>query len=941
MLVITPTLLAGFVGCTRRFFRKSADREVAEVLADKDRYPEWQIDQFYIYPDPRARFADRGNPDRPAMPPDDPGAYNLSPHPQRPGKAGVARIEGTGYLDILRVYDVVNRKKYEQLPAVVPAGYTSKGGAEKPPHLDKEPGPLGPFLLTLEQAVELGLVNSREFQTRREDLYLAALPVTLERFAFAPQFFLTEEALRQRTARKSTSGRTNTWEFTTNGGVSKLFSTGALLLARFANQTVINLMYNAPHTVSTSTVSLDVVQPLLRGGGRAVTLEPLTQSERDLLYEIRDYARFRKQFFVGIAGAVDPVSFPSGAGGGVGGGVGLGSFSVFRPAITPGGAGAINLGILAASTTEGYLPTLLAAAQLENEQKNVSALEYLLRLFDDFEKGGKVSSLQVGQVRSQLLQGQSTVLQRAQDLRDGLDRFKLQLGLPTNVQLELERKPLREIEKHLQQYDLIPVHFKAALEEAKKAVDYNAPEKLRPRLREIIRTSAITQGTRFRDEFLPRWDEWGRDKMTDKEVEERVRLYIAEVAKLTKQRILLEKEGKNLPEADELWLRELEPRIEVGSLEQAVRKYERLPLSEKAVLSASQVGQLAFPLGPSAAAITAALDEPTRALRRQYFQTKFDEALQRVMEAFELVLIEARKQRYAPLREGWPALPPVELAGEDLLTTDLERAQQLVVEAALTNRLDLMNQRARVVDAWRQVTIFANSLLGVFDVAYHFDSSTPAGEAKPLAFTGSRNRHQLFFNAELPLVRKAERNSYRAALIAYQRARRNLMAVEDAIAAAVRTEVRQLRLQAENYKIQQEAVALAYSQVENSLEQFYAPPDPTARQDTAAAAAALTQQLLSSQAGVPRSQNQLFAFWINYQLTRLQLYLDLELMPLDFRGVWIDELATRQRGTDPGQPRDPGGPGNGQPQSGRPRDERPEWLPELRPVTPAAPQALE
>jgi len=46
----------------------------------------------------------------------------------------------------------------------------------------------------------------------------------------------------------------------------------------------------------------DISQPLLRGGGMAVALEPLTQSERNLLYEVRRFGRFNKEFFVQIAG---------------------------------------------------------------------------------------------------------------------------------------------------------------------------------------------------------------------------------------------------------------------------------------------------------------------------------------------------------------------------------------------------------------------------------------------------------------------------------------------------------------------------------------------------------------------------------------------------------------------------------------------------------------
>ena len=162
--------------------------------------------------------------------------------------------------------------------------------------------PVRPFLLKLEQAAELGLINSREFQDRREGLYLTALPVTLERFAFAAQFFFNEEIIRQVTGRETDTGQTNQWRFNSTTGFSKMFSTGALLLFKFANQTVINLTgQNLKHTISESTIDLDIVQPLLRGGGRAVALEPLTQSERTLLYGIRDYAHFRKDFFVSIA----------------------------------------------------------------------------------------------------------------------------------------------------------------------------------------------------------------------------------------------------------------------------------------------------------------------------------------------------------------------------------------------------------------------------------------------------------------------------------------------------------------------------------------------------------------------------------------------------------------------------------------------------------------
>src|SRR5439155_8985532 len=96
-------------GCTRRFYRNATDRDVEQVLTEKNCFDAWRIEQWHVYPDPHARFADPTNPDRPPMPPDDPGSQALSPNPQRPGKAGVGFYESTGYLDLLANWDAINR----------------------------------------------------------------------------------------------------------------------------------------------------------------------------------------------------------------------------------------------------------------------------------------------------------------------------------------------------------------------------------------------------------------------------------------------------------------------------------------------------------------------------------------------------------------------------------------------------------------------------------------------------------------------------------------------------------------------------------------------------------------------------------------------------------------------------------------------------------------
>jgi hypothetical protein len=196
-----------------------------------------------------------------------------------------------------------------------------------------------------------------------------------------------------------------------------------------------------------------------------------------------------------------------------------------------------------------------------------------------------------------------------------------------------------------------------------------------------------------------------------------------------------------------------------------------------------------------------------------------------------------------------------------------------------------------------------------------------------LDFQASRGRHQLIMNLEAPLVRKQERNNYRAALIAFQRQRRAMMSFEDQTVFDVRSEIRQLRVLARTYRIQQRLVEIAYRQVENSLDVFTQPPAPGQAATNAAAQAALTNQLLGAFQRLPQTQNQVFTLWVNYLTTRLQLYRDLELMPLDFRGVWIDDVAKRCC-----RPEGSGESGRDSRPGSRPASDYPETLPAPRPL---------
>jgi len=944
-LWVAASLVLVSAGCSRKHFRQRADDDVAGVITQKNVFPEWQVRNWNVYPDPRSRFADPSNPDRPPYPPDDYAARVLSPNPQKPHKkAGTGRFEGDGYMQFLQQWDAENRaadapapivpwKKdapAEKIPAPQPVAPPGVGAAPLwkpwqvaaasrsdapmgPPlrhelvHGNPKPpsesgvivisgeipdgnkiipaliaiptipgqekkdgdGPIavmatgdaaGDFLRALttretnyrirhEQALELGLMNSREFQDRREDLYLAALPVTLERFNLAAQGFFTETAVLDFAGKALGRSPRESSAFGTTMGFGKLFPTGALLLVKLANSVVVDLTGDKPAT-TLSNFSLSLAQPFLQGGGRAVTLEPLTLTERNMLYAIRSYARFRKLYYVAISAGGNITNNPYGLQGlSVNLGRGIGG-NLTAPSV-------------------GFLPILLQAAVIANQRRNIDALENLLKMYQAFREGGQQSDLQVSQVEQSLISARNALLGSAgsnvnsgggaggaQGIRgylDTVDNFKLQLGMPLTVGLELDQTLLKPIREQLARFDAVYAQVKDAEALARRYEPQVPVAQSRARARQLLTESALARATPFAATINARWAVW--EKYTAEQLTKRLGELAEERRKLLDRKA--DRTLKGMPEpADEVKrLDDLENDIELGVFERALRAYEAQPWAKE--------------VGTARATIQAA-------------------AFRDVVNALFQLILEARTDRLDAIRKQWPSLPPVPVDGVDLLDVSLDDATTAGMQTALSHRLDLMNSRAQVVDAWRQIKVQANSLQGVFNVQYNLASTTPSGGSNPVAFSGARTDHTLTFSGELPLVRRAERNNYRAALIGYQRQRRTLQAFEDNIANDVRADIRELRTVAELYRVQQRLIEIGYFQVDNAEAILLQPPAPGAQTD-AGSAAALTLQVLNAQQSLLNAQNQLYTLWVSYLSSRMALYLDLELMQIDERGVWTDE----------------------------------------------------
>lgn len=148
-------------------------------------------------------------------------------------------------------------------------------------------------VLTLPQAVAVATAANRQYQLEKETLFTTALDLRLVRHRFENQLFGGGSALW------TNDGRDELIEVEANVGFNRLLAAGTQIGANVAfawldtirgsGESGLALLFNGT-----------VTQPLLRGSDPRIVLEDLTQAERDTLYAIRSFNRFRKVFVVSV-----------------------------------------------------------------------------------------------------------------------------------------------------------------------------------------------------------------------------------------------------------------------------------------------------------------------------------------------------------------------------------------------------------------------------------------------------------------------------------------------------------------------------------------------------------------------------------------------------------------------------------------------------------------
>jgi hypothetical protein len=759
-----------------------ADREVEKILRGKADDVQWQIDLHLIFPDEASRYINPSYPDNSPAPRDDEAAARLMRKVD--GKPGGALWAQTGE------------------PSPVEAGswkqFLPKDGQ-------------GQILLSRQNAVKLALLHSRRYQSAREELYLAALDVTEERFRFRDRLTLGGLAENRRLARDR-PGLEDSLSVDSDLTLRRSFATGTELITSLANSVLIDLSANANATVS-SLIDVSIVQPLLRFRAREYILENLTQSERSLLGNVRRMKQYQQAFYIFTTAGVNlndgPVRNERG--------------NTTAPIAANPPSNSFSAG--------GFIGLLQRRQQIRNSEDSVAALQdSLAQLQAAFDAGRISNRLQVDQARQAVYSGQSSLLTSYAAFDSAMDAYKVSLGLPPELPMRLE-------DDLLEQFDLIDPTMSG----------------LQAKVTNVL--SAVRDPSVIADETsmmaaLSKLRGTGQEVMTQVA---RARMDLQHLETALPHRVEQLNSLRKRPELDNVHIDPalFDPKVLDGLHDRRAAELEVLAKQlESAEHNLEATASVPVPVGQ----LDRARDMTTGALT----------AISGHLLQLSLIQAAARLESIT--------LPP--------LAMDYDTALNL----AKANRLDWMNARAALVDAWRGIAVEGEALKTGLDLIVRGEIPTVGNQT--FAYTAERGVLRLGLQLDSPFRRLVERNNYREALLNYEQARRRYMLFEDQAGQSLRNTLRIVRLNQINFEVKRAAVRVAIAQVELARLRLNEPPKPGVV--GAQFGATTARDLVSAVGDLLDAQNDFLNVWVGYDVVRMLLDYELGTMRLDENGVWVD-----------------------------------------------------
>ena len=276
-------------------------------------------------------------------------------------------------------------------------------GAERLQASDRDDSlPLGTnrvLTIGLKDAVQIAARGSRDYQGRKESLFTAALGLDLEnqkfRTTFTGMMNASVDSSESEGERETRYGEAN------KVGASRTFADGTQLSSAIA----VDLagMLSGEKTSSWGLLAdASISIPLMRGSGRLVNMESLTQAQRNLVYTVREFEQYKREFMVGIASA--------------------------------------------------YLNVLLTKRMLVNEEENYKRVIISTRRSRRMADANRMSPSDFDQSRQSELSARNSWISAFESYDASLEAFKGQLGLPPDAKIDLADQDLEELQAYVEKF---------------------------------------------------------------------------------------------------------------------------------------------------------------------------------------------------------------------------------------------------------------------------------------------------------------------------------------------------------------------------------------------------------------------------------------------------------------------------------------------------------
>ena len=249
----------------------------------------------------------------------------------------------------------------------------------------------GVLTLSLTDAMCVAARSNRQYQKLKETVFVTALDLDYQQYQFETSFSgMLLALLSGDSGDDKASGKAS-------AGFARKLENGTEIAGQLALD-VASLLRDDWRSLGL-TGDLTMTVPLMRGAGRDIVREPLTQAERNLIYAIQNFELYRQTYAVTVASSF--------------------------------------------YTVLAYKQQLKNA--LDNERRLTDNSQRAEMLFD----AGRLDRIQVDQAYSDLLTANESVIATRKGYEASLDSFKVTISLPPEAKLVLDSLELAVLEKRM------------------------------------------------------------------------------------------------------------------------------------------------------------------------------------------------------------------------------------------------------------------------------------------------------------------------------------------------------------------------------------------------------------------------------------------------------------------------------------------------------------